>query len=216
MTDLTQSRKKPLHLALAAVFVLLGAVWLPAAPVNADSTFTTCNSFYDAGGDTPCPADDGLFGYCIDPGMPDVWADRAWWAAYWVGYVSDVTSVSETCNWGTDVAFHLAGYSGIPSDDPSVLGRYQCHVKASATVCDHAYAIGNPGSPYIYQAPYGSKPYFTYQQMLWNIENMFCHEVGHSMSLRHDTGYGGCMVSGYSETFNGYSTHHVGHLNALY
>ena len=193
-----------------------GAVLVPLSPAAADSVASSCNGYYDAGGDTPCRTDDAYYEFCISSSMPAVWADRAWYAAYWIGNVSDLTSVQTGCNWGTDVAFHLAGYDGINSDAPNILGRYYCVVRSSTSACDHAYALGNPDSPYIYQPAYGDKPYYTYQQMLWNIENMFCHELGHSVGLFHDTGYGGCLVSGFSSTFNGYSTHHINHMNAMY
>lgn len=148
--------------------------------------------------------------------MPTIWSDRAWYAVYCIGAVSDLNSVYENCYIKTDVVFHLSGYNGIGSLPSNVMGLYECHVRVTSTACDHSYAIANPASPYMYEPAYGSKPLYTCQQMLWNLENNFCHELGHAVGIYHNTGYGGCMASGFSPSFNGYSSHHVDHMNAMY
>lgn len=216
MSNAVQIWRGALRVALVVMLLSVGIVWHSSTTAVADDTSTTCNGTYDFGEDTPCRQDDRFMGYCMGSEMPPVWADRAWYAAYYIDQATSITATGEACNWGTDVAFHLAGYSGIASLPPEELGRYYCVVKKSASVCDHSYALGNPDSPFIYQPAYGSKPYYSYQQMLWNMENMFCHEVGHSVSLFHDTGVGGCMKSGASPTFNGYAPHHITHINSIY
>lgn len=48
------------------------------------------------------------------------------------------------------------------------------------------------------------------------VRKTTCHEVGHFAGLHHDTGEGGCMVSGYSSNVAYAVPHHVGHINFWY
>lgn len=153
----------------------------------------------------PIP-DGGTHRYCWGAGFNSGLHDNATFAMQQsLDADTDATVEHQACDYtapGTDVVWLDADLPG------STRGQSVCFVFNTNGRCDRNHVTLDPAQLNLSADPQG------------NRTKTACHEVGHTVGLRHGPGGGDgrfddCMVSGES-TLVRYSSHHRGHINAYF
>ncbi|PJJ61713.1 zinc-dependent metalloprotease family protein [Compostimonas suwonensis] len=179
-----------------ATFTLISVV-APTSEAHADSFTGSC-----ANNSSICRADDANMDFCTPVPWPLEWGSPFTDAMINLDAQTDMYDTYQSvCGPQTD----LGGYLNTSPEwtlGSSTRGLYSCTKPIGSYgsgVCDQASVLVNTSL----------LPNYAQRK------KTFCHEIGHAAGLYHDTGIGGCMVSG-SSTATSYAAHHVAHINSAY
>ncbi len=101
--------------------------------------------------------------------------------------------------WVTYHAADIALYSQ-NEGDAGYYGYYQCVTELSSEICSHAHIVFN-----------------TFYETTTQIrKSTACHEVGHSVGLKHKNDYDGCMHSDEEFPIDYGDPHDLNHLSSKY
>lgn len=169
--------------------VALSATVIPALDAEAD-TFGGC---YGAGDAEGCVPVNTSHSYCWHSSMTTVFKSHATNSmVYLSAYTIYTAPLHSTCTASTDARWMLSNLGSLTR------GRYTCELITGFLTCQRATLRLNPN-------------------LLTDGENRrktTCHELGHSVGLRHG-GTADCMRSGAVNTWwTTYSPHHIDHINA--
>lgn len=162
---------------LGSAVMLLGLTIVPTQAASAD-VFGGC--FVYQNWTTNCLADDANHGFCTPNPWRSAWGDT-FVAAMW--QLDAQTDMSDTFFSACVAHVDVGGYiNRSPEIDPlpsGYLGMQLCTlgILGSPQVCDQSSIIIS--GPLLTDASHRRKT--------------LCHEVGHSVGLIHNSGFGGCM-----------------------
>lgn len=189
-TQLKKSRWKtllPAAVALALVVALAPSGELPA---TAD-TYGSCDI------SSGCLPDGSIHDYCFNLSYISSLSTPVTNAMANLDSQTDMSdNYISLCTANTDIVISWVGNATLGS---STLGDYTCLTKQPTGRCNQARVRLN--SDLLSTAS--------------NKQKTACHEIGHSTGMAHGPSYGGCMVSGYSNTIV-YSAHHIAHVNSVF